>query len=140
MPSLSLVRKMTKTGTHKVQVQQLETKTPARLQTHIHKIQFGRNSTNQNVAPTKLEKCEIIQKGSNIIRQHHIRNYDRHKKRTINQNVAPTTLEECEIIQGQNLTKAILVERKQYELRYCCSFCVFILSFYFSLLLKKKKN
>ena len=108
------------------------------------------------MAPTKLEKCEIIQKGSNIIRQQHIRNYNWHKKRTINQNVALTTLEECEIIQGctlednkhsfqvkaiyQNLTKAISAERKQCELRYCCSFCVFILSFYFSLLLKKKKN
>ena len=50
------------------------------------------NSINQNVAPTTLEKCEIIQKGSNIIKQQHMENYNWHKKTTINQNVAPTTL------------------------------------------------
>ena len=82
------------------------------------------------MAPITLEKCEIIQKGSNIIRQQSMRNYDWQKKTSINQNVAPTTLEECEIIQGpyirrqqtqfpsksnlskQNLTKAIPVQRK----------------------------
>ena len=82
------------------------------------------------MTPTTLEKCEIIQKGSNIIRQQPMRNYDWQKKTSINQNVAPTTLEECEIIQGnilednkhsfqvksnlseQNLTKAIPVQRK----------------------------
>ena len=111
------------------------------------------NSINQNVAPITLKKCEIIQKGSNIIRQQSMRNYDWQKKTSINQNVAPTTLEECEIIQGctlednkhsfqvkaiyQNLTKAISAERKQCDLRYCCSFCVSVLSFCFSLLLKK---
>ena len=82
------------------------------------------------MAPTTLEKCEIIQKGSNIIRQQPMRNYDWQKKTSINQNVAPTNLEEREIIQGdilednkhsfqvksnlskQNLTKAIHVQRK----------------------------
>ena len=55
------------------------------------------------MAPTILEKCEIIQKGSNIIRQQPMGNYDWQKKTSINQNVGPTTLEECEIIQGHIL-------------------------------------
>ena len=45
-----------------------------------------------------MEKCEIIQKGSNIIRHQHMENYDRQRTASINQNVAPTTLEEYEII------------------------------------------
>ena len=64
------------------------------------------NSINQNVASTTLEKCEIIQKGSNIIKQQDMRNYNWHKKTTTNQNVAPTILEKCEIIQkGSNIIK-----------------------------------
>ena len=67
--------------------------------------------------------------------------------------MASTTLEECEIIQGctlednkhsfqvkaiyQNLTKAISAERKQCELRYCCSFCVPFSHFIFLYFLKK---